>query len=363
MMKIRIDWRNRVRRLFSIIAACVIAIGMLAVMLLAVQRMPVKADAVGVGLVLEYSTNSPWNDLSRQGLMRAETDLGVIGTVYTTTSDEDYYNKLQACAVDGNELCISVGFTTMDAISATAATYTGTNFAIVDLPWDPPHQNLRAVNFQVDEPSYLAGTLAGLMTQSDMLGVIGGMEIPGVTTFIDGFMRGAKCANPDVMQPLVYTNDFISPTLGAIVAQDMIQQGADVIFPVGGEMGNGAILTATQSSVWAFGIDTDQYETLFMSGTITGSEYLLTSVLKKIDNAVYLTIADQVSGTFTPGSVYYGMVDDAVALAPFHEADVAIPNEYKAKLVWLKRGIISGTVDVSSGCPAQIFLPIINRQD
>ena len=158
-----------------------------------------------------------WNELSYQGLMRAETELGVIGTVYTATSDADYGPNLEACVLDGNDLCISVGFSTQDAISETASTYTATNFAIVDLPFDPNQQNLRAINFQVDEPSYLAGTLAGLMTQSDKLGLIGGMEIPGVTIFIDGFMQGAMCANLDVTQLLTYTWNFGDPDLGASV--------------------------------------------------------------------------------------------------------------------------------------------------
>jgi basic membrane protein A len=363
IMNMEIDSQTRLRRLFYLIAAFVIAIGMVAVMLYAAQEMPVRADPVNVGLVLEYPENSPWNSLSYQGLMRAETDLGVIGTVYTTTSEEDYSPKLQACVLDGNELCISVGFTTQGAISATASINTATNFAIVDVPFDPPQQNLRAINFRVNEPSYLAGTLTGLMTQSDVLGVIGGMEIPGVTIFIDGFTQGAMCANPDVTQLVTYTNNFVDPALGANVAQNMIQQGADVIFPPAGSTGNGAILTATQSSAWAIGFDTDQYNTLFMSGTITGSEYLLTSVIKKLDNAVYQTIADQVNGVFTPGYVGYGLAEDAVGLAPFHDAEEAIPDEYKGRLAWLEQGIISGTVDVSTDCPSQIFLPFLTRNE
>lgn len=338
---------------------------MLAVLLIAAQKMPVRADPVGVGLVTESSSvdGSTWDQLSYQGLVRAESDLGVVGTVYTATSSADYGPNLDKCVLDGNELCISVGFLTHEAISETAALYPGTNFAIVDLPIYPHHQNLRSINFQVDEPSYLAGALAGMMTQSDVLGLIGGMEIPGVTIFIDGFMQGALCANPDVTQMITYTNNFGDPALGAGVARDMIQQGADLIFPPAGPTGNGAILTATQSSVWAVGLDTDQYETLFMSGAITGSEYLLTSVVKKIDNGVYLTIADQVNGTFTPGFVDYGLADDGVGLAPFHDAEPAIPAEYKGRLAILEQGIISGTVDISSGCPSQVFLPFLNRQD
>lgn len=362
-MHAKSERQNYLRRLFSLIAAFMIAFGMLTVMFFAAQGMPARADPVGVGLVLDFDENSLWNELSYQGLLRAETDLGVFGTVYTATSPADYGPNLEACVLDGNELCISVGYTTQDAISKTASTYPGVNFALVDLPFDPIQQNLRAINFQVDEPSYLAGTLAGLMTQSDHLGLIGGMEIPGVTIFIDGFMQGAMCANPDVTQLLTYTWNFGDPDLGASVAQDMIGQGADVIFPPAGTTGEGAILTATQSSVWAVGFDVDQYYTLFMSGTITGSEYLLTSVVKNIDNGVYLTIADQVNGAFTPGSLYYGLAEDGVSLAPFHDAEAAIPDEYKGRLAWLESGIISGTVDVSSGCPSQVFLPFLNRKE
>lgn len=352
-------------RLLFVVFACTIAFGMLAVMLIGAQAMSVNADPVRVGLVIEGQSveDSLWDNLSYQGLLRAEADLGVIGTVYTATTPADYGPNFQKCSLDGNQLCISTSFLTTEAISDAANLYPGVDFAIVDVEIGSAQPNLRSIAFQVDEAAYLAGTLAGLMTQSDKLGVIGGMEIPPVMMYIDGFSHGAACANADVTTEITYTNNFGDPELGAAVAQQMIQVGADVIFPPAGPTGNGAVLTATQSAVWAVGFDVDQYKTLFQNGAVAGSEYLLTSVVKNIDNAVYLTISDVVSGTFTPGKVSYGLAEEGVALAPFHEAEENIPDDYKARLAWLEQVIISGTLDWKTGCPARIFLPYTIRQE
>ena len=103
--------------------------------------------------------------------------------------------------------------------------------------------------------------------------------------------------------------------------------GADVIFGVGGNTGNGAILTATQSGAWAIGVDTDQYNTVFESGSVAGSDRLLSSAMKRLDNAVFDTIGDVISGTFTSGTVLYTVAEDGVGLAPFHETDPLIPHE------------------------------------
>jgi basic membrane lipoprotein Med (substrate-binding protein (PBP1-ABC) superfamily) len=314
-----------------------------------------------VGLVVPEDNLDPtdfsWS--SYEGLIRAEDELGVVGIVYTSTDTPDIEPNLQQCVADGSVLCISVGFFTADAISKTAGANPTTDFAVVDIELESYYDNLRGLTFAEEEAGYLAGTLAGMMTVSDAVGAIGGMEIPAVQNYIEGYKNGAQCANPDVTVHITYTGTFIDPDLGAQAAQEMIAQDADVIFGVGGDTGNGAVLTATQSGAWGIGVDTDQYYTLFFTGTVSGADKLLTSAMKRMDNAVYDTIDDELLGVFTAGTVRYDLAVDGVGLAPFHETDASVPQRVKGALERTERCILLGICDPLSGsCPSYSHVPL-----
>ena len=145
----------------------------------------------------------------------------------------------------------------------------------------------------------------------------------------------------------------------------MIGQGADVIFAVAGPTGNGAVLTATQSAVWAIGVDTDQYFTLFGNGTVDGSDKLLSSAMKHVDNAVFGTISDVVSGTFTSGTLVYDLVLEGVGLAQFHEADPYVPQSVRDHLDSVEQGIVNGSIDIHNDCRGfyYIYLPLTLNSD
>ena len=277
------------------------------------MEVPARAAGTGIGLVIDgASLDQGFNLLSYQGLQRAETELGVVGTVYTTPSYLDYAPQLQQCVDDGNTLCISVGFAMGGAISSTAKANPTVDFAIVDYSWDAYLDNLRGMTFAEDEAGYLAGTLAGLMTQSDVVGAVGGMPVPAVVRYVEGYRNGAQCVNAEVTVLISYTTSFVDPDQGAQVAQAMIGHAADLIFTAGGPTGDGGLLTATQSGVWGIGVDADQYTTLFMSGTVAGSDKLLSSAMKRVDNAVFSTISVVVHSTFISGTVKYGLVQHGV---------------------------------------------------
>jgi basic membrane lipoprotein Med (substrate-binding protein (PBP1-ABC) superfamily) len=321
------------------------------------------AFPVAVGFVPDDSgvTDMGWNWLAYQGLLRAKSELGVVSSVYTPTSSTDYAAKLQQCVDEGNDLCISVGFLLASATSNVANANPGTSFAIVDASYESYPENLRGMLFAGEESGYLAGTLAGLMTQSDVIGTVGGMEIPPVIVWIDGYRNGAQCANPAVDVLIDYTGTFGDYPLGAQTAQDMISQGADAIFGVGGLTGFGAVITATQSDVWGIGVDTDFYLNVFENGAVEGSDKLLTSAMKRFDNAVFATVSDVISGTFTFGEVFYDLAQDGVGLAPFHEADPWVPQTVRDALDDVTQGIIDGSIAVSDPCRAHIYLPVVTR--
>lgn len=321
-----------------------------------VDRYPLYAP-VKVGLVTDVggTADNSWNWLANQGLLQAETELGIDGTLYEPASSDEYATLLQQCVNDGNQLCFGVGFLMTDAVSAAAAANPGTKFAILDVSLETPPANLRGITFDEKQVGYLAGALAGKMTGSNKVGVVGGMEIPPVVAFAEGYRNGAQCANSNANVTINYTGSFNDPILGETTAQTMIADGADVIFAAAGETGNGAILYSSQHEVWSIGVDTDQYISVFGNGTVDGSDKLLTSAMKNLDFGVKQTISDYLHGSFSSGTVTYYLADGGVGLAPYHETDDDVPADVKSYVDGVKAGIIGGSIDVNETCREPSF--------
>ena len=319
---------------------------------------PAGAAPIAAGLITNGPTvnDASFNWSAYQGLLRAENELGVVGTVYTSPSAADYGPNLQKCIDDGNDVCITVGFSMADATRSKASANPGVRFAIVDYTWDDYPANLRGITFASDEVGYLAGVLAARMTQSHVIGTVGGMRIPPVDSFIGGYRNGARCTNPDVTVAVTYTNSFGDPAQGTLAAQELLAEGADVVFAVAGGTGNGALLTTTQSGAWGIGVDTDQYTNLFQNGSVAGSDKLLSSAMKRVDNTVFDTIADVAAGTFTPGSARYNLATEGVGLAPYHAAASSIPPGVQAEVDSIRQLIISGALDVNVPCGKSVGL-------
>ena len=303
-----------------------------------------------------------FNAKAYQGLQKAVAEDITIGSFFESTSDGEYLPFLNQCAIDGNQLCISVGASMADTTKNAALAHPEANFAIIDAEIIDPPINLRYYDFQEDEAGYMAGTLAGLMTESDVVGAVGGLPIPVVVEFVERYGHAATCANPSASAIISYTN-FWDPVLGADTAQAQMAQGADTIFAAAGPTGNGAILYATQNGAWGIGVDTDQWITLFGSGTVTGSDRLLSSAMKKIDNASYNAISDLSIGLFTPGNFAFGLAKDGVGLAPFHETEDDVSSFVQAWLDVIEAKIIAGELDIYGACltPQVIYLPVVTK--
>ncbi len=339
----------------------VLAFTLLAMLLFTVPG--VQATATKVGLVPDGGVDDmAFNYMAYQGLQQAETDLGIVGTLYEPASSDEYEALLQDCVDDGNALCISVGFAMGDATQTVANANPGTDFAILDYSYESPPDNLLGIVFDEKQAGYLAGALAGKMTSSNTIGVVGGMqEVPAVVDFVEGYRNGAQCIGSGVNVLRNYTGTFTNPTLGAAVAADMISRGADVIFAAAGPTGNGAILYSAQNDVLSIGVDADQYLSLFGNGTVDGSDMLLTSAMKRLDTAVYETIEDLLGGTFASGTVEYNLDGDGVGLAPYHETDTLIPQAVKDYVNGVKQDIIDGTIDINYPCEPRFHAQIVEN--
>ncbi|MGE5250485.1 MAG: BMP family ABC transporter substrate-binding protein [Bacteroidota bacterium] len=306
-----------------------------------------------IGLVTDADGlfNGGFNWLAYQGLLRAETDLGIRKNLYQSSSAGDYLPLLQQCADEGNTLCFAVNFTMAEAAVAAADSRPNTLFASLDGWPSSARDNLRSVHFAAKEVGYLAGALAGRMTATQVIGVIGGMAtIPDVAAFVDGYRNGAQCANPNVRGLRQYAGKFDDPALGASLAQQMIANGADVIFAPAGPTGVGSVQYSAGHGVWSIGVDTDQYITVFGSGSEPGAEKVLTSAMKRLGSGLYNTVNDYMAGAFTSGAVTYGLAKNGVGLAPYHEASASIPLATKNYVAAVRSRIISGTNNVNLTC-------------
>ncbi len=290
-----------------------------------------------VGLVTDIGglNDKSFNQLANEGLERASDELGVEIRVIESKSDADYIPNLQSLAEDGYDLVIAVGFLMQEATQQAAATYPDTNFAIIDATFDPALDNSVGLLFKEQEAGYLVGYLAGLVTESNTVSSVGGLKIPPVDHYIAGFAAGAKDANPDVKVLNGYSQDFVDQAKCKEVALDQISNGSDVVFQVAGGCGLGALDAADQEGAWGIGVDADQAYL---------GDHILTSALKRVDEAVFKTIQSAVENSFAGGTaVVFGLADDGVGVG---EINSEVPQEDVDAMNAQIDGIVAGDIEV-----------------
>lgn len=297
-----------------------------------------------------------FNQTSHDGLVSAAEKLGIQTSQVESQSDSEYDDNIAALVREKCDIIVTVGFLLGEATEAAAKKNKNVDFAIVDYGYAKPPPNLRGLAFNTAEPSFLAGYLAAGMTESGVVGTFGGAKIPTVTIFMDGYWEGVQYYNEqhgtDVQvvgwdektQQGSFTDDFEDKIKGQTTAENMIGQGADIIFPVAGPAGLGALAAVQDSedasAIW---VDTD--------GCVSAAEYcdvLVSSVMKGMDVAVETAITDSLNDEFT-NKPYVGTLDNGgVALAPYHEFEDEVPQELKDEIEQLKQDLIDGKIKITS---------------
>jgi basic membrane protein A len=241
-----------------------------------------------------------FNALAYKGLKTAKSSLGADIRVLTSKSNADYVPNLSTLARQKYDLVIAVGFLMADATSKVAKSFPNVNFAIIDdsqsaLKGKPA--NVEGLLFKEQESGYLAGYLAGLYVKKkggkQVISSVGGQKIPPVDHYIAGYQAGAKKSNPAVKTLNEYSQDFVDQAKCKEIALNQIGQGAQVVFQVAGQCGLGALDAAKEKNVQGIGVDADQ--------AYLGS-HILTSAVKKIDNAVLATVKELQAGSFKKGT-------------------------------------------------------------
>ena len=269
---------------------------------------------IKVGLTTDVGelNDNGFNELAYKGLKRAQRVLGVQGRVVEAQSAADYIPNMSTFARQGYDLVIGVGFAQGDAIAATAKRFPDTHFAIVDVDQSSlkgKPANVQGLLFREEQVGYLVGYLGALEAKragAESISAVGGFKEPPVDRFIAGYRAGAEAAVPGTKVKWGYSQDWEDQAKCKELALNQIAAGSKVVFQVAGGCGLGAISGAKDKGVWAIGVDGDQ--------SFLGP-HVLTSALKGVDSAVFLTIKSVQDGTFTGGgNTVFGLDQDGVGL-------------------------------------------------
>jgi basic membrane protein A and related proteins len=312
-----------------------------------------SSSDVRPGLVLDVGGlgDDGFNDSAYAGLKRAEKDFGVKGDYLESTAPTDYTDNLTQLAENGFDPVIAVGFLMTEDLTQVSKQFPDTQFAIVDSVVDTP--NTMDLVFREQEGSYLAGIVAGLMTQEKteytnpddkVVGFLGGQTGPLIGKFEAGYVAGVESVCPDCKVLVQYAgadpNAFNDPAKGKEISLQQIDQGADIIYHAAGNTGAGLFEAASEEKIFAIGVDLDQAK-LFPKDPI------LTSVVKRVDNSVYQTIDDVSKGEKPKGTtVDRGLKEKGISLAPFGRFDKDVPQKVKDEVETARNDIIAGDIKV-----------------
>ena len=303
-----------------------------------------------------------FNESAYEGLEAAKNNLGVKINTAESSSDADFVPNVEAMVDDGCDLVIGVGFKIEKALHQSAEANTDIKYALVDSSFSDADfntvvvENGRPLLFNTADAAFLAGYVAAGMTKTGKVATFGGIQIPSVSVFMDGFADGVaaynKAKGTDVQllgwdkatQNGSFTQSFDDQALGKQQAQQFIDQGADIIMPVAGPVGLGAAAAAKENgSTLIIGVDSDWYE-----ANPDYSSIILTSVMKQIGASVEQTIKDSVEGKFSAEPYIGSLANGGVSLAPFHDFDAQVPQELKDEVEKLSEQIKSGELKIES---------------
>jgi basic membrane protein A and related proteins len=281
-----------------------------------------------------------FNQLAYEGLQRAEKELGVEIRVAQSESAADYVPNHTTLARQGFDLVIGVGFAQGEAVASAAKSFPDSRYAIIDvdqttLPGKPA--NVLGVLFREEQAGYLAGVLAGLSAKEPepVVSSVGGFKEPPVDRFIAGFQAGAKHSRPGVETLNGYSSDWDDQAKCKEIALNQIGRGSSVVFQVAGGCGLGALDAAGERGSWGIGVDADQ--------SFLGN-HVLTSAMKRVDEAVFRIIRSVTDGTWKAGlNVTFGLAEHGVGLGKINSE---VPEDHRRMLEDVQRDILAGEIEI-----------------
>jgi basic membrane protein A len=302
---------------------------------------------VQVGLVFDIGGrgDKSFNDAAYAGLERARTELGAQYTTLETSEGADREAQLRQLAAGPSQVIFGVGFLFSDDVKSLAKEFPDKKFACIDFTVTPGESlppNLVALTFKEEEGSYLVGALAALVSRTHDVGFVGGMEIPLIQKFQAGYAAGVHAVDPKCAVQVKYAGNtgaaFKDPTKGKELALAEYQAGADIIFHASGSTGLGVFEAARDLHKLAIGVDSDQYH--------EAPGFILTSMVKRVDTAVFETIKAVKENRYHAGVQHLGLAEGGVSWVDDANNKALIPDAVKARVDSLQAQIVAGKIVV-----------------
>jgi basic membrane protein A len=282
-----------------------------------------------------------FNQSAADGAARFKKETGIEVREFEVTNASQREQAMARFAQRGAQIIVAIGFSQASAVEAAAKKFPNVKFAIVDGTVNLP--NVQSINFREEQSSFLCGMAAALASKTGKVGFVGGMDIPLIRKFAQGYTDGAKFVNPsvEVFQNMTGTTAaaWNDPTKGGELAKSQIGRAADVIFHASGNTGSGVMQAAKDAGKLSIGCDSNQ--NYIHPGAV------LTSAVKRVDVAVYKAIMDAKNGTWKPGPIVLGLAEDGVGYSLDEHNRKLITPAMETKLATAKADIISGKLKVA----------------
>lgn len=298
-------------------------------------------DDFSTGMVTDIGgvNDQSFNQSAWEGLSRAKDALGIRVGYLESKQEAEYGSNLDKMADEQYDLIWGIGFMMADAIEHAANQNPSKMYGIVDYAYEEPMDNVIAVKFREQEPSFLVGYIAGRMTQTDKIGFVGGMESETIDKFDYGYRAGAQWAAKELGKTITvevqYAESFSDTAKGKSIAQKMISGGCDIVFHAAGNAGNGVIEAAKEAGKYAIGVDRDQ--------SALAPDTVITSAMKLVGDAMYLVIEQVRNGEALGGkNLDFGIKEHCAGIS--ETSSRLVPAEILEATAEIEQKIIDGEI-------------------
>jgi basic membrane protein A len=305
------------------------------------------------GLIIDLGGkfDKSFNESAFNGAQRWAEETGAEYMETELANEAQREQTMRRMAERGANPIVVLGFANASTLEAVAPDYPETTFAIVDMVVDQP--NVKSIVFSEHEGSYLVGMLAAMASETGTVSFVGGMDVPLISKFACGYAQGAKAVNPDIEVIVNMTGTtptaWNDPVKGAELTRSQISQGSDVVFAAAGGTGIGVLQAAADEDILSIGVDSNQ--NYLHPGEV------LTSMVKRVDNAVYDTFTEAMEGEVSAGINVLGLENEGVGYAVDENNESLITAEMRERVEEAKQQIIAGEIEVhdyltDNSCPA-----------
>jgi basic membrane protein A and related proteins len=266
-------------------------------------------ERVKIGIMLSDVGlgDQSFSDAAFAGLAKARDELDILFDYRELQTVGTYEKGFTELVEEGNDIVIGLGFMVLEDLEKVAKKYPDQQFILVDSV--SQLDNITSITFKEEQGSFLAGAVAGMVTKSNIVGFVGGADVPLIHKFKAGFEQGVKTVNPEAEVKVSYANDFGNAELGGKIASGMINEGADVLYAAAGFTGVGVLKEAQFKKKFAIGVDSDQY--------FFAEKAIITSMLKNVDVALYETVKEfQEEKKLKAKQIELGINEKGIGLAP-----------------------------------------------